>query len=39
MEGRIEVTEEGGESVSNYLMTKEKSGYWKLNEEALDRIL
>jgi hypothetical protein len=27
MEGRIEVTEDGDEDVSNYLMTEEKSGY------------
>jgi len=39
MEGRKEVTEDGDEDVSIYLMTKEKIGCWKLNEEALDRVL
>ena len=39
MERRIEVSEDGGEDVRNYLMIKEKSGNLKLNEEALDCIL
>jgi hypothetical protein len=40
LEGRIEVTERRGRRRKQLLdVLKEKRGYWKLKEEALDRTL
>jgi hypothetical protein len=39
IEGRIDLTERSGRGRKQLLVDlKEKTGYWKLKEEALDRI-
>ena len=39
VEGRTEVTGRQNEGVSSYRMTLKKRGYWKIKEEAVDRVL